>query len=579
MYSYFVTMLPFIATLYRSLRYKIALIVGMTVAIALLTTGLPLIFTQLITLLPEASAVTLASWLLLGYGVLWAINQALDRLRTMVITHVVSRSIHELTLLVFDHLQSLSLRFHLERKSGIIMSALARVQLGLEALYGSLFLFFMPIIIEIILAVCITAYLYGSFLCLWVIFFLALYMMFNVIITRKTGEALEKYNENRAQTNSRLMDSLINVETVRYFNNQKFEHWLSDTLLTKQEQSGSDKNKLEAIINLVQIIVLGIVLTLITWFTGKAVAAGSMGISDFVLVNSYLLRFIAPLNNVAYTLQQIRKGLQEIADVQALLAQKSGIVDAPDAIHLPLASEAEIAFDSVSFEYEEHRPILKNISFTIPAGKTVAIVGLSGSGKSTLVRLLFRFFDVTSGSIIINGYDIRAVTQDSLQRTLGIVPQETVLFNDTIYFNIAYGNPYATQDQVEYAAREANLEEFIKQLPDGYNTQVGERGVKLSTDEKQRIALARVILKNPAVYIFDEPTSLLDAVTAREMQKNIERVSFGKTTLIIAHHVYAAMHADTILVVDDGKIVEQGTHPALLAKEGLYARLWYRKTY
>ena len=560
------------------MHIKMCISLFLTLLITLLSLTLPFIFSQIICKFSNVplQPIPVLSFLLVGYGILWMLNQILEQIRTLIITRVLEGTIHTLGLSIFDHLHALSLRFHLDRRSGAIMSAIDRAQFGIETFFWCVFLFLVPVVIEVIMAAVLVTYLFGFKSAVIFILLTILYIAANIYALKKTIKIYENYNEKRAAASAGLMDSLLNIEAVRYFTNRNFDRQICNQLLAEQENAGVAKYRADAFIQLSQMLVIGIVLTYVTWYTGTCVAAGLMSMSDFILVNGYLLQCIMPLNHCAHALQQLRKAMQDIAEIEKLLQIRPEINDNGSAMPLS-ADEAEICFNQVSFGYDEQRHILQHISFTVPAGKTIAIVGPTGSGKSTIVRLLFRFFDVNSGSIAINGSDIRLLTQESLHKAIGVVPQDTVLFNNTIYFNIAYGNPDASSLEVEQAVEDAQLEEFIKQLPDGYETRVGERGLKLSGGEKQRIAIARVLLKKPSIYIFDEATSALDSATEFEIQKNIRNVSFGKTTLIIAHRLSTIMHADSILVLENGSIVEQGNHSDLLAHNNLYAQLWHKQ--
>lgn len=383
-------------------------------------------------------------------------------------------------------------------------------------------------------------------------------------------------NEKNLQAGARVVDSLLNFETVKYFCNQKFEYEQTDRILKERENAATNYHITTELIHLGQGLVLGVGLITLTWMTGNNVIKGNMNVSDFILVNGYLLQFVTPLSWFGYILRKIRKGLTDMEAVFNILQLKPEITDAPHALDLVIEN-ATISFDHVSFGYDSRRPILKDVSFVVPAGQTVAIVGSTGSGKSTIARLLFRFYDVSEGSILINGHDIRSITQESLQKIMGIVPQDTVLFNNTLYYNIAYGNPNCPPEDVEKAVQLAHLDSFIKRLPDGLNSMVGERGLKLSGGEKQRVAIARVLLHNPKIYIFDEATSALDTHTEQEIQKNLEEISSDSTTLIIAHRLSTVTYADTIIVLEHGSIAEQGSHKELLKKNGLYAKLWEKQ--
>lgn len=389
---------------------------------------------------------------------------------------------------------------------------------------------------------------------------------------QKMNAAQKNYNTTRASTSSRFMDSLLNVETVKYFSNQTYDLEQCKSGIAQQQKAGILVHRLQSLVSIIQLVFIGSIFTLVTYYSGKEVSTAAQ-VAQFILINGYFLQFIVPLQHIMFAVQQLRKGLQQIAQAQELLDTKPEITDDSYATVLD-ARSSEIVFDRVSFWYTPERPILQNVSFTVPAGKTVAIVGPSGAGKSSLIRLLFRFFDVSAGSIRINGTDIRTVTQESLHKVLGVVPQDIVLFNNSLSFNIGYGNVNASDSAIKQVSAQAQLHTLVSQLPDGYNTMVGERGLKLSGGEKQRVGIARVLLKKPSVYIFDEATSALDSNTEYEIQKTIREISFGTTTLIVAHRLSTICHADTILVLDNGTITEQGSHNELLLHNGLYAKLW-----
>lgn len=557
-------------------------IICTSICLILMTTAfsisLPYIFSLIIGQHSNTTSFQYAnffSFFLFAYGCIWTGNHIVEQVRTLVITHVLEGTIRTLSITIFDHLHNLSLRFHLDRRSGALMNAIDHAQNGIETIFWSLFLFLIPVVIEIVLATFLVGYWYGILFSFIFGILTISYIFANICVLKKTNKIYEKHNQKRSDAHAALMDSLLNVETVRYFSNQKFEHEIYHTFLAEQEQAGIAKHRMNALIQLAQMVIIGMVFTIIIWRTGASVAKGILKISDFILIHGYFLQCIMPLNHCAYALQQLRKAWLDMSQIEKLLDVPSEIIDSDNAQPL-IGSRADIDFKQVSFSYNKC-PILQEISFEVSTGKTIAIVGQTGSGKSTIARLLFRFFDPITGSISINGQDIRSYTQESLHRAIGVVPQDTVLFNNTIYFNIAYGNVQASRQEVEQAARDAQLEEFINRLPDGYNTIVGERGLKLSGGEKQRIAIARVLLKKPLIYIFDEATSSLDSNTEYEIQKTIAQLSFDKTTLIIAHRLSTIMHADSILVLENGKIVEQGNHHELLAQQNLYAKLWNKQ--
>jgi len=401
-----------------------------------------------------------------------------------------------------------------------------------------------------------------------------MYLLFSYYAISRTAKFHNIYNEKRSQASARILDSLLNFETVKYFQNKDYDYEQCNTCLHEQEKAGIAKYFSETIVQLGQSIIIGIGLMYLTTISGNAVIAGKMNIGDFILINGYLLQFVIPLNHIGYILHQVRNGLNHMKKALDLIALKPEIQDNPvHAIKMNI-KKPEINFENVSFGYNTKRKILKGISFTVPAGKTVAIIGPTGSGKSTVIRLLFRFYDVTHGKILVNGHDLRNISQKSLHSAIGIIPQDTILFNNTIYYNIAYGCPSASKKDVEEAIKLSKLDNFIKSLPEGYNTEVGERGLKLSGGEKQRVAIARAILKQPKIFLFDEATSSLDVQTEQDIQHSIKKISTQSTTLIIAHRLSTIVHADEILVLSKGLIAERGNHQSLLNLNGLYTSLW-----
>ncbi|EKE16813.1 MAG: hypothetical protein ACD_10C00783G0002 [uncultured bacterium] len=399
------------------------------------------------------------------------------------------------------------------------------------------------------------------------------YIVFTVKVSNWRIDIRRAVNENDSAANSRAVDSLLNYETVKYFNNEAWEARRYDEQMLKWENAATKSQTTLAFLNLGQQAIIALGVTAMMWRAASGVVAGEMTIGDLVLVNAFLIQLYAPLNFLGIVYREIRQALTDIERMFQLLQQNREIADAPDAHELP-AGPLGISFDAVSFGYEPDRQILKDVNFSIAPGKTVAVVGHSGAGKSTLSRLLYRFYDVTGGSIRINGHDLRSLKQASLRAAIGIVPQDTVLFNDSIFYNINYGRPDASPEEVHGAARAAQLHEFIESLPQKYETRVGERGLKLSGGEKQRVAIARALLKNPPILIFDEATSALDSATERAIQSQLEFAALGRTTLTIAHRLSTVMNADEIIVMSDGQIIERGRHSALLAAEGQYARMW-----
>lgn len=560
------------------LRIKISMVILLTMLITFIGVSLPYIFSYIIEILPhahqESFIVVLA--ILLGYGITWILDRMLEQIRTLIVMYLMEGTLRSIHSALFDHLQRLSLQFHMDRQSGALISSIERAQFGIETLFWSLILLLIPLFIELIFVFIVISAWYGILAGFILLICTCAYIGIHYYMLEKTTIFYEQYNAARAKTSASFMDNLLNIETIHYFSNHTFEHNRYSELLRQQEQAGIGKHRVEALMQASQIVLVGLILTYTTLHTGLAVLYGKLKISDFILINGYVLRFIMPINHCAFALTQMRKALQDIQEIKKIMEITPTIIDTQLSQNLS-ANHAEIAFNNVWFTYDSKRPILQNISFTLPAGKTIAIVGPTGSGKSTIARLLFRFFDPISGSISINGQDIRSYTQESLHKAIGMVSQDAVLFNNTIYFNIAYGNLSASKQEVEQAARDAQLEDFIKRLPEEYDTVVGERGLKLSGGEKQRIAIARVLLKKPLIYIFDEATSSLDSNTEYEIQKTIAQLSFDKTTFIIAHRLSTIMHADSILVLENGNIVEQGNHFELLTQQNLYAKLWYKQ--
>lgn len=541
--------------------------------------SLPLFFRKIVNSLSACTPkdpIYLISMLLVGYGILWTLSQIITQLRAIVLYRSLEHSMRLLAMRVFNHLLSLSLRFHLDRKTGAITTAIERAEDGLDHIFWGIFLYVINTLIEIVIVISLLTFLFGWVYSTILALVMIVYLIFTSMALARSVHVQEHYNEKREAAGARLVDTLLNVETVKYFNNEKYEQQQCDAILKEQEDAGVAKYQFDSISEMGQNIIIGTGLVLLTWLSGNAVIHGTMNVGDFVLINGYLLQFIHPLSHFGYIIRSIRKGLNDVNSAMNLLALKPEIKDAPNAINLKITN-ATITFNNVHFAYDDRRPILKGVSFTIPAGKSVAVVGATGSGKSTIARLLYRFYEVKEGAILINGIDIRTITQDSLHRAIGIVPQDTILFNNTLYYNIAYGDPHASEPEVKQAISMAHLDGFIKRLPDGYKTEVGERGLKLSGGEKQRIAIARVLLKKPAIYIFDEATSALDTQTERDIQNNLEEISTGATSLTIAHRLSTVVNSDMIIVLDHGVIAEQGTHTELLERNGLYAKLWQQQ--
>lgn len=561
------------------IKARIALSLACTIAMILFNLGIPLILKKIIALLSACvtheQALTLL--LLVLYAVAWTTSRLVSELREIFLFRSMERSVNLISVALFDHLHALSIRFHVNRRTGAIISAIERVQKALpDVVWGIVIM--VPTIVEIVLAMGILWYLYGVQYGLALFGILIGSLFFNVIGTDLTAPAQRQRIEKNVQAEAFFVDSLLNFETVKYFGNQRYEKLQCEKMFQAREDATTKAYVQRGLIGLGQNIILGIGLFYFVWKSGTAVLAGSMNAGDFIAINAYILQFVTPVQFFSYFMRKMSKGLDDMEGAFRLLDLKSEIVDAPGAVPLVLADSASITFDHVSFGYDSRRPILRDVSYTVPAGKMVAIVGSTGAGKSTISRLLFRFYDVTGGAITINGQDIRAVTQESLRKAIGIVPQDTVLFNNTLYYNIAYGRPDASKEEVEAAIRLAHLDQFVSLLPEGYNSMVGERGLKLSGGEKQRVAIARVILKQPKIYIFDEATSALDTATERQIQQNLEEVAAGSTTVIIAHRLSTVIHADEIIVLDHGHVAQRGTHQELIKDaDGIYAKLWAKQ--
>ncbi|MBS1143967.1 MAG: transporter, transrane region:ABC transporter related protein [Proteobacteria bacterium] len=536
--------------------------------------GVPLVFKEMIDgLSGKEQLLALPILLLILYGALRFSTSLFQELREILFARVTQRAVRQVSLEVFRHLHALSLRFHLERQTGGVSRDIERGSRSISSLISYTLYSILPTLVEIGLVLGILFVKYDTGYVVITLVSLVAYIVFTIKVSNWRIDIRRAVNENDSAANTRAVDSLLNYETVKYFNNEGWEARRYDEQLVKWEEAATRSQTTLAFLNLGQQAIIALGVTAMMWRAANGVVEGHMTIGDLVLVNAFLIQLYMPLNFLGIVYREIRQALTDIERMFNLLSENREIADAPDAREVP-GGPLQVNFDAVEFAYEPNRQILKSLSFAIPPGKTVAVVGHSGAGKSTLSRLLYRFYDVTGGAIQINGHDLRSLKQSSLRAAIGIVPQDTVLFNDTIFYNINYGRPEASRDEVFAAARAAQLHEFIESLPLQYETRVGERGLKLSGGEKQRVAIARALLKNPPILIFDEATSALDSATERAIQTQLEQVAIGHTTLIIAHRLSTVMNADEILVMAEGRIVERGSHGALLAANGHYARMW-----
>ncbi|SMB46070.1 ABC transporter-related protein [Serratia proteamaculans] len=557
------------------LRYYLVIAFVFMVISKVSITLVPLAYKAMIDALSGETARMLAipMGLILAYGVARIGGALFEELRNVMFVHVSQNATRLLGLRVFRQLHALSLRFHLERQTGGLSLSIERGTQAVATVLSRLLFSIFPILFEITLVSVIMWHLLNGWFALAILATVGCYILFTVMAVRWRTRFRRELNQANADTNSKSIDSLLNYETVKYFGNENFEAERFNMSRRLYEYAAIKNQFSFTAINLGQTAIISIGLIVMMAMAAQGIVQGRMTVGDFVLVNAYLLQLYQPLNFFGFIYAEVRQALIDMENMFDLLQEEQEIVDKPDAKTLQLTA-GEVSFDSVSFGYDVRRPILKNVSFTIPAGNTVAVVGASGAGKSTLSRLLFRFYDVSSGAVSIDGQDIRDLKQASLRAAIGIVPQDTVLFNDTLGYNIGYGKTGSSQEEIERAARLAHIHEFIVSLPDGYETRVGERGLKLSGGEKQRVAIARTILKNPAILVFDEATSALDTQTEREIQAHLREVSRDHTTLVIAHRLSTVVDADEIIVLEAGEIVERGRHDALLASNGRYAAMW-----
>lgn len=569
------SLIPYLLEYKGRVAFALTLLVGAKVASVAMPWVLKLIIDDLDV--DGAMAVAVPTALLLAYGGLRFGSVFLGEMRDAVFARVTERAMRRIGLKVFSHLHRLDLDFHLSRKTGGLSRDIERGTTGVSFLLRFLLFNIVPTLLELVMVAVVLFSHFSPSFSLVVLVSVFAYVAFSVWVTEWRTKYVRDANEKDNRSNTRAIDSLLNYETVKYFNNETYEQREYDQHLQAWEASRL-KNRLSlAVLNSGQACIIAVAVTIMLFLAAQGVADQALTIGDFVMVNAYMLQLFIPLNFLGFVYREIRQALINIERMFGLLDKKPSVADADGAVDFPGGSESAIAirFENVNFSYHTERPILKDVSFSVPAGHKVAIVGASGAGKSTIAKLLFRFYEVDSGVISFAGHDIRRFTLDSTRRLMGVVPQDTVLFNDTIYYNIAYGNPEAPREQVEQCARRARLDTFIASLPEGYETVVGERGLKVSGGEKQRLAIARVLLKRPPVLIFDEATSALDTTSESMIADALDDLAVRHTTIVIAHRLSTIMNADKIVVLDDGRVVEQGTHIELLHAQGAYAELWW----
>ena len=555
-------------------RGRVALALGCLFIAKMANVGVPLVLKEIVDSLDKTKALLIMPvFLLVGYGLLRLSSTLFAELRDLLFAKVAQRSIRNVALKTFRHLHALSLRFHLERQTGGVSRDIERGSRGIDNLLRFAIFSIIPTLFEMALVGAILIKKYNVWFAVITLGALVVYITLTITITEWRTHFRRTMNELDSKANTRAIDSLLNYETVKYFNNEDFETRRYDESMQRWERASVKSQTSLAFLNAMQALIIASAVTSLMVLAADGVVKGTMSVGDLVLVNVLLIQLYIPLNFLGVIYREIKQSLADMEKMFRLLSENREVDDAPGARHLFLGGAA-IRFEHVDFSYDPKRQILFDVNFDVPAGHKIAVVGTSGAGKSTLARLLFRFYDVSGGRILIDGQDIREVTQSSLRSAIGIVPQDTVLFNDTIWYNIAYGRPEATDEEVIRAAKSAHIYDFVQSLPDKFESRVGERGLKLSGGEKQRVAIARTLLKNPAILIFDEATSALDSRTEKIIQAELRQIAENRTTLVIAHRLSTVIDADQILVMEYGRIVERGTHRELLERGEVYAHMW-----
>jgi len=567
---------PFIWTRQERIRRLFLTSFGLVFIIIILNLSIPLVLKEVISKLstPDKGMAYQLSLLLIAYGIIWTLSQVIQQVRQIIMIRPLEKCIRLFCSQVFEHLHSLPMKFHLSRKTGAIANALERAQWGFPDVFWGLFLFIIPTIIELFLAATILCYFYGAIYGFILLFIATIFIAFTLFATQRASYFQTLANEQHSHTNANIFDSLLNFANVKYFDNKKYEVLKCDNYLKTRENLLVKSISSMEFVRIGQSLIMGLGLIILTYTAGRQTFLNVYGISDFILINGYALQFVAPLNQMGIIARNIRRGINELTNILEIYNTKPTISQSSGKSPKPLKELESIEFNDVSFAYDSTRFVLKDVSFHLQAGKTIGIVGETGSGKSTISQLLFNFYDVNSGKILINNELIQNLRPESLHKLFGIIPQDITLFNSTIYENILFGKPNASQEEVEEAIELAHLGPLLKKLPYHYDTIVGERGLKLSGGEKQRIAIARVLLKRPSLYIFDEATSSLDLSIEASIMKSLAPILRSSTSIIIAHRLSTVINADEILVLHNGVIKERGNHTFLLKQGGIYTTLW-----